>query len=101
MERVPVIDRDALVATLVGRFPSAVIHWHWVNRTYRSWAIDIACGPHRVEVTWGPLSGFGATDRNNIRDDTNPFASFDWPLDSADAVVELVARTLGAPAGNS
>jgi hypothetical protein len=63
MEAVPTIDRDALVAVLERRFPDAHVQWSWVNRGYRSWTINVASGSHRVEIAWGPLSGFGGTDQ--------------------------------------
>jgi hypothetical protein len=94
MEAVPTIDRDALVAALERCFPNADVRWSWVNRSYRSWTINIASGPHRIEIAWGPLSGFGGTDQNNFREDANLFGAFDWPLDSAEAAVEFVAGVL-------
>jgi hypothetical protein len=94
MEAVPTIDRDALVAALERRFPDADVRWSWVNQSYRSWTINVASGPHRIEIAWGPLSGFGATDQNNFREEANPFGAFDWPLDSKEAAVEFVARVL-------
>lgn len=94
MEAVPTIDREALVAALERRFPDADVRWSWVNRSYGSWTINIASGPHRIEIAWGPLSGFGATDQNDSREDSNPFGAWDWPLDSPEAVVEFVAQTL-------
>ena len=94
MEAVPTIDRDALVAALKQRFPGATVRWSWVNRRYRSWTVNVSCGARGVEIAWGPLSGFGATDQNNIRDDINPFASFDWPLTSEEDAVEFVRRVL-------
>ena len=94
MDTVPTIDRDALVAALHRRFPDADVRWSWVNRSYRSWTINVVSGPHRIEIAWGPLSGFGATDQNNVREDSNPFGAFDWALDSVDAAVEFVAKIL-------
>jgi hypothetical protein len=94
MEAVPTIDRDALVATLERRFPEADVRWSWVNRDYGSWTINVASGLHRIEIAWGPLSGFGGTDQNEFREDSNPFGAWDWPLDSPEAAVEFVAQTL-------
>ena len=100
-EAVPTIDRDALVAALERRFPEADVRWSWVNRSYRSWTINIASGAHRIEIAWGPLSGFGATDQNAFREDSNPFGAWDWPLDSSDAAVEFVAQTLAKEVSHS
>src|SRR3954465_11326998 len=96
MEEVPPIDRDALLAVLAHRFPEATIDWAWVNRSYGSWAINILKDVHRIEITWGPLSGFGATDQNNMREETNPFGAFDWPLNNEGEAVEFVERIVGA-----
>ncbi len=94
MEAVPTIDRDAIVAELERRFPAADVRWSWVNRSYRSWTINVASGLHRIEIAWGPLSGFGATDQNKFREEVNLFGAFDWPLVSEEAAVEFVARVL-------
>ena len=96
MDAIPTIDRAGLITALKDQFAHARVRWHWVNRSYRSWVIKIASGPHRIEITWGPLSGFGATDRNNLREDEaiNLFGAFDWPLDSSEAALEFVAGVL-------
>jgi hypothetical protein len=91
---VPTIDRDALVHELQRRLPNAGVTVEIMNPEYGSWEIGIHENGRWVNIAWGPLSGFGATDLNNIREDNSPFLSHDWPLKSADEAVAFVVTLL-------
>lgn len=88
----PVIDRDALMDALRHRLPGAVVTAEQISPDYRSWQIEVRDARHHVNIAWGPLSGFGATDLDNIRGDVSPFLSYDWPMESADAALAFVER---------
>lgn len=94
MDAVPVIDRENLLAALQHQFPIARTRWGWINRQYGSWLIEVRTSTSHIEINWGPLSGFGATDMNNPREDVNPFGPFDWPLETVEEAVEFVGRVL-------
>ena len=89
---VPIIDRDALVDALRHRLPDASVTAETINPDYGSWEIAVRDDRHRVNIAWGPLSGFGATDLDNIREDISPFLSHDRPMESAAEAVEFVAH---------
>jgi hypothetical protein len=94
VDAVPVIDREALLARLQRRFPLAQLRWEWINPQYRSWLIEVRTSTQHIEINWGPLSGFGATDLNDQREDVNPFGAFDWPLETVEEAVDFVSRVL-------
>ena len=89
---VPSIDRAALVEALQRQLPDASVTWETINPDYESWEIAVRDSQHRVNIAWGPLSGFGVTDLDNIREDISPFLSHDWPMESAEAAAEFVVR---------
>src|SRR5205814_7404725 len=91
---VPAIDRDALVRELRRFLPNAAVSARTINPDYGSWEIAIRDNGHRINIAWGPLSGFGATDLDNIREDISPFLSHDWPLESPEEAVAFVLRVL-------
>ncbi|HEY1683264.1 MAG TPA: hypothetical protein VGG19_00755 [Tepidisphaeraceae bacterium] len=93
-EAVPAIDRDALVRDLQHSLPDVDISWGTINPDYGSWEIAVRGRGHWVNITWGPLSGFGATDLNNQREDISPFLSHDWPMQSASEALEFAVRVL-------
>jgi hypothetical protein len=95
MEGVPTIDRDKLIDDLRSRLPDAAITVETINPDYKSWVISVKRNGHWVDIAWGPLSGFGTTDVNNLREDNNPFASHDWPMESAEGAIEFVVRVVG------
>lgn len=91
---VPLIDRDALIQAIAARLPGAAVETEDINPDYGSWRLQVSLGSKRADISWGPLSGFGATDVNNFREDSNPFGAFDWPMESVNAAVEFVAKVL-------
>ena len=94
MATVPNIDRDAIVAGIKERLPSAAIRVEIINPQYASWTIDVRQNNRMASVAWGPLSGFGATGHQAYREDANPFGSHDWPLETAEQAVDFVVRHL-------
>jgi hypothetical protein len=95
MESVPTIDRDELEGDLRRCLPDAAITVETINPDCGSWEIAIKRNGRQVNIAWGPLSGFGTTDLHNLREDNNPFASHDWPMESAEAAIEFVVRVVG------
>jgi hypothetical protein len=91
---VPAIDRDELVRELKRSLPDMDISSRTINADYGSWEIDVRGLGCWVNITWGPLSGFGATDMDNIREDNSPFLSHDWPLETAAEAVAFAVRVL-------
>src|SRR3954451_4381078 len=91
---VPIIDRSALVDALQRRLPDVLVTSETINTDYGSWEIAVRDGQHRVNIAWGPLSGFGATDLDNIRDDITPFLSIDWPMENTEAAAEFFVRVV-------
>jgi hypothetical protein len=100
MATAPQIDRNAIVAAIAQRFPSADVSCKTINPEYDSWIIDVRNGNRLVSVSWGPLSGFGATDHQALREDGNPFGAYDWSLETADQAVEFVAERLLVSSAN-
>ena len=94
MATVPIIDRDAVVAGIKQRLPSAAVQVETINPQYASWTIDVRQDGRMVSVAWGPLSGFGATDHQAYREYANSFASHDWPLETAEDAIDFVVRHL-------
>jgi hypothetical protein len=93
--RVPNVDRIALADALRHHLPHATVASAIINQQHKSWEINIRDDKHRVDVVWGPLSGFGATDLDHIRDDINPFASHDWAMETAEEAIDFVLRVFG------
>jgi hypothetical protein len=89
------MNYEEILVPLRNACPQAVIRHEPVNQTYGSWLISVEQGKHRLEIFWGPLSGFGATDLNHWDEDTNPFAPYDHPRTSATDAVEFVRCVLG------
>lgn len=98
MEAVPTIDRDKLVNDLRIRLPDAAIAVETINPDYGSWEIAVKQNGRWVNIAWGPQSGFGTTDLDNLREDGNPFGSHDWPMENAEAAIEFVVRVVGGVA---
>lgn len=75
------IDPDRVVAFVRHLNITADVGWRTVNADYDSWAMDIRVNDVHLEISWGSLTGFGGTDREEERrlaesDDYNPFAPF-------------------------
>lgn len=64
-------------------FPSATVAHIPVNAEHQSWRIEIEGERLSLELFWGPLSGFGGTDRLAYNPDADPFALYDVNFDSA------------------
>lgn len=94
MASTPHIDRDALAVAIKSRFPAASIEIEEISLPHGSWLIQVTQDENRVDLAWGPISGFGATNTMNYREDANPFGAYDWPLDSIQAAVDFVAGAL-------
>lgn len=97
MGSVPQIDRNRIVSGIQERIPAATISVEDVNAEFGSWFIDIRHAGRLVSISWGPLSGFGATDHQDPREDSNPFGSHDWPLRSADEAIQFAVEHLSSP----
>jgi hypothetical protein len=94
MTSAPQVNRDAIVTAIRRRVPSANLSVKTINPDYASWIIDVRSGDRLVSITWGPLSGFGATDHQALREDANPFGAYDWPLKTEDQAIEFVVARL-------
>ena len=91
MADVPQVDREDLLAFVRERFPDARVESKTVNLAFGSWDIEVITDVTRLHICWGPLSGFGGTDVNNISDEGDPFAPFDvWFKDADHAKTWLV-----------
>ena len=91
---VPSIDRDKLADDLRQRLPGASITAETINPEFASWRINVVAADAWAEVFWGPLSGFGVTDHNNLGDDPDPFAPYIHPVESAEAAISFVVRVV-------
>jgi len=79
---IPVAD---LVGIARSAFPASRVIHEPINRDHGSWRVIIGGKEEDLwlEVVWGPLSGFGATDMKNLPgDDPDIFAPFGVPLKS-------------------
>ena len=85
--KVPEISAPELMKFAKALFPSADVDYVSINPEYRSWRIEIKKGKELfLDISWGPLSGFGGSDVLNIpEEESNPFDPYEVCFDSMDA----------------
>ncbi len=85
----PSISAQELASVAKELFPSALIAYKPINPDYGSWRLEIGGRSETqwLEFSWGPLSGFGATDmKEDLGDDAaDIFAPYAVSLDSFEA----------------
>ncbi len=80
-------------------FPTSKVAQEPINPEYRSWRITVGGKEEDrwLEITWGPLSGFGGTDVRNLpRDDPDIFAPFEVAFGSSEEAMrwlEIKSKT--------
>jgi hypothetical protein len=82
---IPTVSAPDLSAFARELFPAATVTHIPMNPEHQSWRIEIRGEESRLEIFWGPLSGFGGTDVLALNDDENPFAPYDVGFDSLEA----------------
>src|SRR5262249_8928223 len=93
METVPPIDRDELISSIRNSFPAATVQAddsENLNSGCQPWRIEVRHNHHPIELSWGPLWGFGATDIGNPREKKDPFAAYNWPLESIEDAIAFI-----------
>jgi hypothetical protein len=91
---IPDIDMQAMMDCIRQRCPDATVRGEIFNPDYRSWRVEIRHGERFIELFWGPLSGFGGTDHDNVSDESTFFDPYDRSLDSMEAALGFVVRAL-------
>lgn len=96
MSAIPVISKEDFIAFLKGRFPDAEVLAEDINPDYGSWSIEVRRGDAELHIFWGPLTGFGGTDRGLLCDDPDIFRPFDVGFATIEEAMAFVARVLNA-----
>jgi hypothetical protein len=86
----PLVESSTLMAAARDLFPCASVTFTEVNPQHKSWRIEIRIeAAVWLELFWGPLSGFGATDLYNQKPEGGGlFDPYDVSLDSVGAAIK-------------
>jgi hypothetical protein len=85
--KIPEIHAHELMEYAKTVFPEAEVVYLPVSVEHQSWRIEIKKEKELfLDIFWGPLSGFGASDiLNSKEEDPTPFALYEVSLDSMEA----------------
>ena len=72
-----------MTAVIHRHLPKAKLEITYRHPIYNTWTLSVVAENIELEFTWGPLSGFGATDFLHAKDDDpNPFAPYEIGFES-------------------
>ena len=91
---VPKISALEVLECAKSTFPASKVVHETINPDFGSWRVTVGGKDEArwLEIVWGPLSGFGATDVRKLpSDDPDIFAPFDVALSSMEEARQWLA----------